>query len=448
MPATDLAALARSIDADEAVRRSVQRRTLAVVVASQVLGGAGLAAGITVGALLARDMLDSDSLTGAPGALFTLGSALAAFLVGRFTQRWGRRTGLGLGFAAGGAGAIGVVAAAVTGNVPLLFVSLFVYGAGMATNLQARYAGTDLALPTQRGTAVSVAMVSTTLGAVAGPNLVEPLGAFALSLGIPALAGPFLLAAAAYCSAGAVLFLLLRPDPFLVAQHLDHLPGLPPVGAADDVEAGAPGTATGEAHGSAPDPAAPRERPAPGVVLGATIMVLTQVTMVAIMTMTPVHMRVHDHALSAVGIVIGIHIGAMYLPSLVTGVLVDRVGRIPMAIAAAVTMLVAGVVAALAPSDSLGLLIVALALLGLGWNFGLIAGTALVVDATSPTHRARTQGSIDVLIALSGAGASALSGLILAATDYATVSVVGGLVSVLLVPVVVWARRATLRRSS
>jgi MFS family permease len=428
MHTTDLAELARSIDADEAVRRSVQRRTLAVVVASQVLGGAGLAAGITVGALLARDMLGSDSLTGAPAALFTLGSALAAFLVGRFTQRWGRRTGLGLGFAAGGVGAIGVVLAAVADDVPLLFVSLFVYGAGTATNLQARYAGTDLALPTQRGTAVSVAMVSTTLGAVAGPNLVEPMGALALSLGIPALAGPFLLAAAAYLGAGAVLLLLLRPDPFLVAQHLDHAPGLPPVAVADT------------------DDAPARDRRAPGVVLGATIMVLTQVTMVAIMTMTPVHMRGHDHALSAVGIVIGIHIGAMYLPSLVTGVLVDRVGRIPMAIAAAVTMLLAGTVAALAPSDSLGLLIVALTLLGLGWNFGLIAGTALVVDATSPTHRAKTQGSIDVLIALSGAGASALSGLLLAATSYATVAIVGGLLSLLLVPVVVWARRATQRR--
>lgn len=450
MHTTDLAELARSIDADEAVRRSVQRRTLAVVVASQVLGGAGLAAGITVGALLARDMLGSDSLTGAPAALFTLGSALAAFLVGRFTQRWGRRTGLGLGFAAGGVGAIGVVLAAVADDVPLLFVSLFVYGAGTATNLQARYAGTDLALPTQRGTAVSVAMVSTTLGAVAGPNLVEPMGALALSLGIPALAGPFLLAAAAYLGAGAVLLLLLRPDPFLVAQHLDHAPGLPPVAVADvdaDID---PAAVDGEPEAAsapvAPDAAPARDRRAPGVVLGATIMVLTQVTMVAIMTMTPVHMRGHDHALSAVGIVIGIHIGAMYLPSLVTGVLVDRVGRIPMAIAAAVTMLLAGTVAALAPSDSLGLLIVALTLLGLGWNFGLIAGTALVVDATSPTHRAKTQGSIDVLIALSGAGASALSGLLLAATSYATVAVVGGLLSLLLVPVVVWARRATQRR--
>jgi MFS family permease len=451
MPAPDLAELARSIDADEAVRRHVQRRTLAVVVASQVLGGAGLAAGITVGALLARDMLGSDSLTGAPAALFTLGSALAAFLVGRFTQRWGRRTGLGLGFAAGGVGAIGVVLAAVADDVPLLFVSLFVYGAGTATNLQARYAGTDLALPTQRGTAVSIAMVSTTLGAVAGPNLVEPMGALALSLGIPALAGPFLLAAAAYLGAGAVLLLLLRPDPFLVAQHLDHTPGLPPVAVADaDLDAtaldGEPGAAPAPVAPDAPGAAPARDRRAPGVVLGATIMVLTQVTMVAIMTMTPVHMRGHDHALSAVGIVIGIHIGAMYLPSLVTGVLVDRVGRIPMAIAAAVTMLLAGTVAALAPSDSLGLLIVALTLLGLGWNFGLIAGTALVVDATSPTHRAKTQGSIDVLIALSGAGASALSGLLLAATSYATVAVVGGLLSLLLVPVVVWARRATQRR--
>lgn len=423
---TDLADLARTIGADDAVRRRVQRRTLAVVVASQVLGGAGLAAGITVGALLARDMLGSDSLTGAPAALFTLGSALAAFLVGRFTQRWGRRTGLGLGFAAGGAGAVGVVVAAVADSIPLLFVSLFVYGAGTATNLQARYAGTDLALPTQRGTAVSIAMVSTTLGAVAGPNLVEPLGALAVSLGIPALAGPFLLAAAAYLGAGTVLFLLLRPDPFLVAQHLDRSPGLPPVAAAHPAEA-------------ATEPE-PRERFAPGVVLGATIMVLTQATMVAIMTMTPVHMRVHEHALGAVGLVIGIHIGAMYLPSLVTGVLVDRIGRIPMAIAAAVTMLLAGGVAALAPADSLGLLIVALALLGLGWNFGLIAGTALVVDATSPTHRAKTQGSIDVLIALSGAGASALSGVVLALTSYATLAVVGGLLSLLLVPVVFWAR--------
>src|SRR6478609_11428171 len=153
-------------------RRRVQKRTLTVVVTSQILGGAGLAAGVSVGALLAQSMLGSDSLAGVPTALFTLGAASAAFLIGRFTQRRGRRFGLALGFGTGGLGAIGVVIAASGGNVPLLFGSLFIYGAGSATNLQARYAGADLADPSRRGTAISVSLAATTIGAVAGPNLI------------------------------------------------------------------------------------------------------------------------------------------------------------------------------------------------------------------------------------------------------------------------------------
>jgi MFS family permease len=416
----------------------VQRRTLIVVVISQVLGGAGLAAGVTVGALLAQQMLDSDSLAGISTALFTLGSALTAYLIGRVTQRSGRRLGLGLGFAAGGLGAVAVVVAAVTGNIVLLFLALFVYGAGTATNLQARYAGSDLATPERRGTAVSIALVATTVGAVAGPNLVQPLGELALGLGIPALAGPFLLAAAAYLAAGIVLLVLLRPDPFLLARRLDTA-----------TESGARAARAGGSAASAvtrgpaaPAAQAPRPtRPGTGAYVGGAIMVLTQIAMVAIMTMTPVHMRAHHHDLTDVGLVIGIHIGAMYLPSLITGVLVDRVGRIPMAIAAGVTLLGAGVVAAFAPGDDLALLIVALALLGLGWNFGLIAGTALVVDNTVPANRARIQGSLDVLIALSGAGAGVMGSILMAGTSYAVLSLSGGVLALLLIPVLMWARR-------
>ncbi|MFD6179357.1 MULTISPECIES: MFS transporter [unclassified Isoptericola] len=407
--------------------RRLQRRTLTVVVASQVLGGAGLAAGVTVGALLAQEMLGGEGLAGLPTALFTLGSALAAFLVGRVTQRAGRRVGLGLGFLAGGLGAVGVVTAAALDVVPLLLVSLFVYGAGTSTNLQARYAGTDLAAPDRRATAASVAMVSTTLGAVAGPNLVEPLGVLATSWGLPALAGPFLLAAVAFLAAGATLFAFLRPDPFLVAQELAReaarADGAPSVAALDGV------------------PAA--RRVPSGVVVGATVMVLTQVAMVAIMTMTPVHMRGHGHDLGDVGLVIGIHVAAMFLPSLVTGALVDRVGRVPMAVAAGVTLLLAGVTGAAAPGDSMGLLILALALLGLGWNFGLIAGTALIVDATTPATRARTQGTVDVLIALAGAGGGAMSGVVMAGSSYATLALGGGVLSLLLIPVLFLTRRST-----
>jgi MFS family permease len=410
---------AERIAAGDDARAALQRRVLTVVVAGQVLGGAGLAAGITVGALLAQEMLGSDDLSGLPTALFTLGSALAAFMIGRITQRHGRRLGIGLGFAAGGIGAIGVVAAAVAGSVGLLLVSLFVYGAGTATNLQARYAGTDLASPARRGAAISTALVATTLGAVLGPNLVEPLGALATTLGIPPLAGPFLLAAAAYLAAGAVLVALLRPDPFLVARQLERRA---------EVRTGVPGTATPPVG--------------PGVVVGATVMVLTQIAMIAIMTMTPVHMRAHGHGLGDVGLVIGIHVGAMYLPSLVTGALVDRIGRAPMAAAGGGTLLAAGVTAASAPADSLPLLILALALLGLGWNLGLISGTALVVDGTVPGNRARVQGTVDVLIALGGAGGGALSGVVAAGAGFPVLALAGGLLAMLLVPALLRLRGA------
>ncbi|WP_252975889.1 MFS transporter [Janibacter melonis] len=256
-----------------------------------MLGGAGLAAGVTVGALLAEQMLGSAGLAGLPTALFTLGSALTAYLVGRVSQRRGRRVGLGAGFVAGGVGAAGVVVAAALDAVPMLLVALFVYGAGTATNLQARYAGTDLARPHERGKAISVALVSTTLGAVAGPNLVSPLGDLAEGLGLPALAGPFLLACVAYVAAGAAVLVLMRPDPLLLARQLESR------AATDATTAGAVTAPVGR-----------------GAVVGGATMVLTQLAMVAVMTMTPVHMRAHDHAPSAVGLVIGLHIAAMYCP--------------------------------------------------------------------------------------------------------------------------------------
>ena len=90
-----------------------QKRTLAVLVIAQVFSGAGLAAGITVGALLAQDMLGATSLAGLPSALFTIGSAAAAVSVGRISHRAGRRAGLALGYLTGAVGSLGVVLAAV-----------------------------------------------------------------------------------------------------------------------------------------------------------------------------------------------------------------------------------------------------------------------------------------------------------------------------------------------
>ncbi|MEU6579397.1 MFS transporter [Nocardia sp. NPDC046763] len=389
----------------------VQRRVLAALVSAQILSGAGLAAGITVGALLAQDMLGSTSLAGLPSALFTAGSALAAIAVGRLSQARGRRPGLAAGYLIGAIGSLGVIAAAVLDNPILLFGALFVYGAGTATNLQARYAGADLATASHRGRAVSTVLVATTLGGVVGPNLAAPTGTLARTVGIPYLTGPFLLAALAYALAALVLATWLRPDPLLLAREL---------GATDSASTTA-------------EPA-PVDNSAKGIAVGGFVMALTQLIMVAIMTMTPVHMLAHGHGTAAAGAVIAVHVGAMYLPSPLTGWLVDRYGRLPVAATSGITLLAAGVLAALAPGDSITLLAVALALLGLGWNLGLVAGTAIITDTVPLSTRAKTQGAVDVSIAIAGATGGMGSGLIVAATSYPTLALAGGLLALAVVP--------------
>jgi MFS family permease len=398
---------------------ALYRRTLRVLLLSQVLAGAGLAAGVTVGALLAEDMMGSTGSAGLPAALFTLGSAAAALGVGRLSQGSGRRPGLALGYAVGALGGAGVVAAATIGSVALLFVSLLLYGSGSATNLLARYAGADLAPAGRRGRAVSTVLVATTLGAVVGPNLVGPTGALAAAVGAPELAGPFMLATAAYALAAVAVTMLLRPDPLLVARA-----------AADTAP-------SGDVAGPAETPAMPLGT----VWLAVCAMVLTQVVMVAVMTMTPVHMRDHGHSVGDAGLVISVHIAAMFLPSPLTGQLVDRIGRRPVLAGGAVTLLAAGVLAAAAPPDSMALLTVALALLGLGWNLGLVAGTALVTDVVPLSRRATTQGTVDLAVALSGAGGGMVSGVVVASAGYAALSLTGGLLALVLVPVLLVERR-------
>ncbi|MGH4030049.1 MFS transporter [Actinomycetota bacterium Odt1-20B] len=402
----------------ETVRRStgdeapppVLRRVLTVLVVSQALGGAGMAAGITVGALLAEDLLGSTGLAGLPTALFTAGAALGAAVIGRISQRKGRRPGLALGHGAAALGSAGVVAGAAGGWAWLLLTSLFVYGAGTATGLLARYAGADLAPPERRGRATGTVLLATTLGAVAGPNLVGPTGSWAHAWGIPRLAGPFLLATVAYAAAGLVLWVWLRPDPLFLARP-------------------------------APKPTAERQTPTTppaalpaGAVTGATVMITAQLVMIAVMTMTPVHMTGHGHGTQAAGFVIALHVGAMFLPSPLSGLFADRSGRLPVAAASGAVLLAAGLLAALAPPTSAPLLACALVLLGIGWNLALVSGTALITDAVPPERRASVQGLVDVGMSLAGATGGMVSGLVVAGAGYPLLATAAGVLALAVIP--------------
>jgi MFS family permease len=408
-----------------------QRRTLATLVFAQILSGVGLAAGVTVGVLLAQEMLGTARLSGLSTAMFAIGGAAAAEAVGRLSQRFGRRTGLTAGYLVGALGSLGVVAAAWLDSLVLLFASFLVYGAGAVTNLQARYAGADLAAPSRRGRAVSTVLVATTLGAVVGPNLVTVTGSLAEALDIQALAGPFLLAVVAYAASGLVLWVMLRPDPLQLARAM--------AAATADEDKEDPRT-SGTTAAAAHDMTRSRPSWSRAALSGAGILIITQFVMVAIMTMTPIHIQDHGHHVAATGVVIGLHVAGMFLPSPITGWLVDRFGRLAVAVASGVTLLAAGLVAALAPPTSVATLAVALILLGLGWNFGLVSGSTLIADATPLESRARTQGTIDLGVAVAAAAAGLASGLIVSTTSYAALAIAGGLAALAVIPIAALAR--------
>lgn len=398
------------------LRAAAHRRTVRVLFVAQMFAGAGLGAGVTTGALLAKEMIGSTSSAGVPAALFTAGGATAALLVGRLSHRSGRRAGLAAGYATGALGGAGVILAAAIGSVALLLPFLFLYGSGVATNLQARYAGADLALPERRARALGTVLLATTLGGFVGPNLSGPTGHLALDLGLPELAGPFILSSAAYGIAAVVVAAILRPDPLLTARSL-----APPTDHAlvqQDVT----------------------DRDVRTLRLAAVAMLVNQLVMVGIMTMTPVYMKEHGHGLGSAGLVISIHITAMFLPSLFSGMLVDRFGRRPVLGVGALTLLAAGVVAAVGSPHSVAVIAFALGLLGLGWNLGLVAGTAMVTDAAPLATRAKTQGNVDLVVSLAGAAGGMSSGVVVAATSYAVLSVAGGLLGLALLPLLIAVR--------
>ena len=151
------------------------------------------------------------------------------------------------------------------------------------------------------------------------------------------------------------------------------------------------------------------------MALGTLVMV--NAAMIAIMTMTPLHLDHAGQPLTVVGIVISLHVMAMFLPSPLTGWLTDRVGRVPLIAAAGAALVAAGLLGALSTGDQAVMVTIALVLLGLAWNLGLISASALLTDAVSSERRARAQGTADLSMGLMGALASVGSGLLLGRGD-------------------------------
>ena len=380
----------------------LQRRTLRLLFASQVTGSVGVSVGMSVGALLAADMV-SVGVSGLAQSAVVMGAALLAIPATRIVRHGGRGPSLSTMYAVAAIGAALTVVAAATRSPALLFAGFFLFGGATAASLQARFAAVDLAPPALYGRHLSLVVWATTVGGVIGPNLSSFAGTSLDDFGLPALAGPFVFSSALFAVAALLLFVGLRPDPFLVAQRAAG------AGAAPSAPRAGMGTALRAVLAN------------PDARLGIAAASVGHLVMVAVMSMTPVHIRGagHDaaHTLRIVGVVISLHIAGMYAFSPVMGWLSDRVGRRAVILGGIVTLLAACAVAGTAGHDATKLAI-GLVLLGLGWSATMIAGSALLSQSMSQELRPSAQGLSDLVMGLAGAGAGALSGVVVYAWHY------------------------------
>ena len=404
-------------------RARVQRRTVRSLAGAQVLSGIGVVGSIPAGSLLAAEM-GSEGVAGLAQTSGTVGAALLALPLAKLALSRGRRPALALGYAVGALGALVVIVAAVLGSIPLVLVGCLLVGVASAAGYQGRYAATDLAEPDTRARALSLVIWGSTVGAVLGPNLLGVDGDLASTLGLPALSGPFLVAAACLAIAALLLLVLLRPDPYLLATAHREAAG---------ESSTRPTLKAGLAH----------LRTRPVAMLGIGIVSVGHVVMVMVMVMTPVHMAHVDVTLQLIGLVISVHVAGMYAFSPVVGWAVDRFGRVPIAVTGLGILAAACVIAGLAPAESVAALGLGLFLLGLGWSCTLIAGSTILTEATEPTERPAVQGLSDLSMNVAGALGGVVAGLVVMWGSY------GLLCAVALLPlagVAVWISGVSRRR--
>lgn len=377
---------------------ALRRRISAVLITTQILGGLGVATGIALAAVLAKEVSGTESLSGLAPTATVAGTAVLSMPLAALMTARGRRPGLVLAYLIGAVGAAVTVVAARVGSFPLLLCGMAAFGAASSANLQARFAAADLAEPDRRARAISLVVWATTIGAVLGPNIAAPAGRSVTGLGIPATAGPFLWAAGIFLISALVVAVLLRPDPLLTARALAP---------ADE---GSPAARSLRA-GMAAVAASPRAR------LAVVSVAVAHTAMVSVMSMTPVALAHHGAGIDLIGLVISGHIAGMYAFAPLMGRLSDRLGRLS-GIGLCVGLLACAVFLAGTAGGSHGQTAVGLFVLGLGWSAGLVSGSALLTDSVPQPARAAAQGLSDLVMNASAGIGGAVAGLVVAKASY------------------------------
>lgn len=401
------------------------RRLTGTLFAAQSLASLGMTSSFTVGAIAGAQLSGSPALAGLPTTLYLLGAALGAYPTGRVMDRYGRRTGLVLGFIIGLVGA-GLGSVAILGVLPfVLFLAHGLMGLSRGALDQGRFAAADMVSSIHRARQVSWVVLGGTVGGIGGPLVLGPASRLAGQFGIEPLAGPYLAAVGLFVVGSAMIFLLLRPDPMEIGRHIAH----------EEI-----------ARQVIQLPARTFRQvlEVPAAQVAVASMVLAQVVMMTVMVMTPLEMTQHLHqTLDNVAIVIAAHVTGMYVTSLVSGRLADRVGHGRSILFGALLLILSCLLAPFAVEE--WRLAAALFVLGAGWNFCYVAGSSLLTDTLRASERGRIQGANDLLVGIVTAIASLGSGVTFAAIGYGGMAAAGILLALSLFGVVVVMTRGRAR---
>lgn len=383
--------------------RISQRITWSIFL-NESLFSAALIATFTLLSVNASILSGADALAGLPATMGLVGRAALAVPLGWLMDRSGRRIGLTLGYALGALGmAIGVLAVQRV-SFTLLCLSAAIIGINNAASQQARFVAAEVWPAHNRARVIGLIVFAGTIGAVGGPLLVGPTSALAERLGYNANVGPYLFGVGLLPTAALLSWLLLRPDPLQIGRRFDA-----PAVDAQGNQVMARSAHTIFAH--------------PVVQLAVASMVIGQLVMTLIMVITPVHMHHTNYTNGEISLVFMAHTLGMFGFAFFTGWLVGWLGARPMIAFGAAMLMLSSVMSTIAAN--MLALVIALFLLGLGWNFCFVAGSALLTEALHPAERGRIQGANDALVALASGAGSLSTGAIFEGGGMVAVGAVG-----------------------
>lgn len=380
---------------------ALQRKTLWVLSAGTILGGLGVGASLSVGALLLAEVSGSEGISGLASALFNMGAALAGIPLAKLAAAKGRRRAIVMGNTVAMLGAVIAVYGTAIGVWPVLALGLLILGVASSVQLLARFTATDLALPSKRSRDLSLVVWSITVGAVVGPNLMGPGAWIGNALGINPLAGVFVFAIGAQFLAATVSWFGLRPDPLLTAKSLPQ-------------EDAAAGITTGPS-------AKPISRAGQAKVIA--LIAVSQAVMVALMAMAPLHIMGTGGTHEMVGFTLSLHIAGMYVLSPVFGMLAVKIGRIAV-VNIGWVILLASIGFAFIADSSPFVMEISMTLLGVGWSAVTVAGATLITELTPAVERTKRQGQSDALMSGSGAIGGVLAGIAFQVSGYQLIAAV------------------------